>query len=252
LLIAGVVHGNLHRIPVEGFVEAASGTDVKVIAQNPGFFWLGRPNSAKVLWDESGLYSDEMCRATAAAHWQAGVDGVYLWNNQLIEFNHSADYDRGPWYEVGAPETVAGKDKHYAVDSPADWDMIGYELGAPPIPKCPLPQVIAVAGDRATISIDIADDVGDGSTKVTLRVLIVNLTALDDILCQLNGVILHRESATVSLNYDDCWLDFDVSRGPIRRGWNELSIEVTSRNARVSAPLTVASVEAIVRYPPAV
>ncbi len=248
ILTAGVVHGNLHRIPIESFVQAAKGTDVQVIAQNPGFFWLGRPNSAKVLWGETGLYSDEMCRATAAAHWQAGADGIYLWNNQLIEFNHSAAYDRQPWREVGSPDTLLGMDKHYAVDSPADWETMRYELGAPPIPKGPLPQTLAVAGDSAEIPIDIADDVGDGSPSATLRLLVVNLTDHDNLIITLNGVELNMATAIIALNYDDCWLDFDVSNGPLQRGWNSLSMRVVGRNQRVSAPLSLASVEVIVGY----
>jgi hypothetical protein len=248
ILIAGVVHGNSHRIPIESFVQAAEGTRVQVIAQNPGFFWLGRPNSAKVLWGETGLYSDEMCRATAAAHWQAGADGVYLWNNQLIEFNHSADYDAQPWREVGSPDTLIGKDKHYAVDSPADWDTMRYELGAPAVAQGPLPQTLANTGDSAEVSIDIADDIADGSPNATLRVLIVNLTNRDDVTFTLNDVELDITRAKIALNYDDCWLDFDVSKGPLKRGWNLLNMRVVERNPRVSAPLTVASVEVIVRY----
>jgi hypothetical protein len=249
ILIAGVVHGNLHRVPVESFVQAAKDTGVQVIAQNPGFFRLGRPNSAKVLWGETGLYSDEMCRATAAAHWQAGADGVYLWNNQLIEFNHSVDYDARPWREVGSPDTLIGKDKHYVVDSPADWDTMRYELGAPAVPQGPLPQSLASEGDSAEVSVDIADDVGTGTTTATLRVLIVNLTNRDTVVFTLNGIELGITSASIALNYDDCWLDFDVSGGPIRRGWNTFVLKVKERNRLISAPLSLASVEVLVRYP---
>ena len=248
IVTAGTVHGNSHRIPVESFVKAAEGTDVQVIAQNLGFFWFGRSNSAKVLWGETGLFTDEMCRATAATHWQAGVDGVYLWNNHFIEFNHSADYDRQPWREIGAPDTLAGKDKHYAVDSPADWKTMTYEHGSPLVPEGPLPQELNDVGDSAEVSIDIADDVGNGSPSATLRILVVNLTNRDDVTFTLNEVELDFASASIALNYDDCWLDFDVSKGPLKRGWNSLYVRVNGRNERVSAPLSLASVEVIVRY----
>ena len=64
----------------------------------------------------------------------------------------------------------------------------------------------------------------------------------------LNDLPLDISFARVALNYNDCWLDFEVSNGLLKRGWNHLSLQVLSRNPRMSAPLTVASVEAIIKY----
>ena len=108
ILIAGVVHRNMHRVPVEEFVAAARDTDVRVIVQNLGVLWEGRPPSASVIYHEPDYFSTEMCRASAAAYWQAGVDGLYLWNNHVIEFFRDSDYDRQPWKEIGDPESIAG------------------------------------------------------------------------------------------------------------------------------------------------
>ncbi|MFP6647443.1 MAG: family 10 glycosylhydrolase [Candidatus Latescibacterota bacterium] len=253
ILIAGVVLGSMHRVPVESFVEAARDTDVKVIAQNLGMFWDGRPNSTRVLWGEPDVYSDDMCRASAATYWQAGVDGLYLWNNQIIEFARDASYDGQPWREIGAPESLHRMNKHYVVDSPADREMSIYEFGAPPIPEGPLPQSLDVPGDTAEVSVDIADDIAESADSpppahATLRLLIVNLTNRDEITVALNDVPLDMSSARIALNYNDCWLDFEVSDGLLKRGWNHLLLQVLSRNPRVSAPLTVASVEAIIEY----
>ena len=81
-----------------------------------------------------------------------------------------------------------------------------------------------------------------------MRLLIVNLTNRDEITVALNDVPLDMSSARIALNYNDCWLDFEVSDGLLKRGWNHLLLQVLSRNPRVSAPLTVASVEAIIEY----
>jgi hypothetical protein len=78
ILIAGVVHSSMNRVPVEEYAEAANGTGIQVIAQNVGLFWFGRPYSAGVLFHEPNVFTTEMCCASAATYWQASVDGIYL------------------------------------------------------------------------------------------------------------------------------------------------------------------------------
>ena len=58
ILIAGVVHRNMHRVPVEEFIAAAKDTNVRVIVQNLGVLWEGRPPSARVIYHEPGLLLD--------------------------------------------------------------------------------------------------------------------------------------------------------------------------------------------------
>ena len=253
ILVAGVVHGSMFRVPVEEYVEAARDTSIRVIAQNLGLFWSGRPQSARVMYHEPELFTTEMCRASAASYWNAGVDGIYLWNNQLIEFNRDLGYDRQPWKEIGDPELIKKRNKHYLVDHPHDWEVAALELGGPSIPPGPLPVSLEKAGDSAEIPIDIADDVAaaraDGSlAQATLRVMIVNLSALDDVTFALNGTQLDSASAQQRLLYDDCWLEFDVSGGQLRQGWNSLELTVRARNPHVGAPLSIESVEALFSY----
>jgi len=251
LLVAGVVHGNMHRVPVESFVEAARGTGVQVLAQNLGLFWWGRPFSPRVLWHEPDLFTPEMCRASAATYWQAGVDGIYLWNNHLIKFNRDVEYDRRPWKEIADPELIARRDKHYVVDNPHDWHNVASELGAPPVPAGPLPVALSGPGDIANVKIDIADDLDcdDGPVAVLLRLLVVNLTSQDSIAYTLNGKALDPAQAQTRLLYNDCWIDFPVQPEALRPGWNELAVTVVARNSRVAAPLTLGSVEVIIQYP---
>ncbi len=89
----------------------------------------------------------------------------------------------------------------------------------------------------------------DGALKgVTLRLLIEHLTALDTLEFDLNGKLLDTASARKRLLYNDCWLDFDVFPPVLKQGWNNLKVKVESRNPRVSAKLTLRSVEVLVRY----
>ena len=254
ILVAGVVHQSLHQVPVEEYVAAARGTGIQVMAQNLGLFWTGRPVSSQILFGEPNVYSTEMCRASAAAYWQAGVDGIYLWNNQLIAFNRDINYDRQQWKEIGDPAVLAGHNKHYLVDKPQEWEASAAEFGAPPVPRGPLPIELSSPGDSTTLSINIADDVSkaksDGTLEsATLRMMIEELTSLDDVEFRLNGEVLDRAAANVHILYNEYWLDFDVAGLPaLKQGRNDVSIAVMGRNTKINAPLTVESMEVIVRY----
>ena len=253
ILIAGVVHTSMHRVPVEEYVQACRGTDVQVIAQNLGMFWFGRPRSAQVLYHEPGVYPDAMCRAAAANYWRAGVDGLYLWNNHLIEYWWDDRYGRVPWQEIADPARIAERDKHYAVDNPHEWLEWARELGAPPVPAGPLPVALRTAGDVTDIGIDVADDVASAAARgsfaqATLRLLVVNLTAHDELDYLLNDTLLDTRSATSKILYNDFWYEFALSPGAVRQGWNRLRITVRRRHPQVAGSLTVQSVEVILRY----
>ena len=238
ILIVGHV-GNKHRLPVEEYLEAARATGVEVIAQNLGLFMQPRPASARLLWGERDYYSTAMCRATAATHWRAGADGVYLFNNHLIRENRDFDYDRQPWKEIADPDRIARKDKHYLVDR--------REMG-----MGPLPAKLDQPGDEVEVSIDIADDFESATREgaleeVTLRLMVEQLTSLDELRFELNSVALDASLARTRLLYNDAWLDFDVAT-LLRQGENSLSVRVVSRNPHVGCELRLSSVEVLVAY----
>ena len=253
ILIAGVVHTSMHRVPVEEYVGACRGSGVQVIAQNLGMFWYGRPHSARVLYHEPGVYPDAMCRAAAANYWRAGVDGLYLWNNHVIEYWWDDRYGRVPWGEIADPALIAERDKHYVVDNPHEWLEWAQELGAPPVPAGPLPAALHAAGDALDVELDIADDVASAAARgsfaqATLRLLVVNLTARDELDFQLNDTPLDPGSAVSRILYNDFWYEFALAPEALRQGWNRLRIAIRHRNSQVAAPLTVESAEVILRY----
>jgi hypothetical protein len=250
ILIAGVVHGSLHRVPVEDYVEATRGKDIEAIAQNLGLFWWDRPFSARVVWNEPDVFSPEMCRASAATYWQAGVDGLYLWNNHLIEFNRYAPTHRQPWREIGDPNVIDKLDKHYMVDTPPNWEDLASELGGPPVPPGQLPASLADAGDTASVKIDIADDIDSPQSQpdVVVRLLVTHLTSVDSVTWSLNGAVVDAGQIETRLLYNDCWLTIRPTAGQLKRGWNEISVSVGARNPGVAAPLSWANAEVLVSY----
>ena len=252
MLVAGSVFGAMQRLPLGEYLEATKDRDVQLIA-HIGVSATSRPRSARVIWGERDYHSDEMYRAMAADYWRAGVDGIYLWNNHLIEFGQDAGFDHRPWKEIADPKLIERKDKHYLVDHPMSWQGVANDLDAPPIPEGPLPAELKEAGASARIPIDVADDLTstsrDGDLKeVTLRLMITNLTSLDTLEFDLNGEPLDPTSARTRLLYNDCWLDFEPSPSILRQGWNQLEVRVKARNPHISAALSLESVEVIVRY----
>jgi hypothetical protein len=238
IVVVGDPNGWNYRLPVEDYRKLAQGTDCKIIAQNLCAYKEDRGRSAAVLFGERNYYSTEQFRAVAARHWQAGADGIYIWNQHFLKFDRDDRFDRQSWKEIGDPQVLARKDKHYLV-GPAG------RGGS-------LPVILAKAGETAEVNVEIADDLAsarrDGVLReATLRLSIEQLTTLDQLDLRLNGAQLDPATARKRLNYNDCWLDFDVSRW-MRKGNNMLSLKVVARNAHVASPLVLRSVEALVRY----
>ena len=258
ILVPGAVN-NMQRLSVEEYIESAKGTDVEVIAHIDmnvnGIGYPTRNHLGFVMWPDRGYFTDEMYRAVAASYWQAGVDGIYLWNNHLVEFSRNMHFERTPWKEIGDADLIARKNKHYIVDRPLDWQEWRDEAQAPFIPECPLPARLARADDAAERPIDIADDLLSASQdglldEVILRVMIYNLTVLDTLKLSLNGAVLDS-AAQKRILYNECWIDFNAA-SLLRKGWNHLGVNVKARNPHIDAPLSVESVEVIVRYEPGV
>ncbi|MSU49854.1 MAG: hypothetical protein EXS37_12345 [Opitutus sp.] len=238
IVVVGDPGGWNYRLPIERFVELAKGTGCKILAQNLCAFREDRGRSASVLFGERNYYTTEQFRAVAARHWQAGADGMFIWNQHFLKYSADDRFDPQSWREIGDPAVLASKNKHYLVGPTGRGGSLPIELAA--------------AGARANVNVEIADDVSGErkrGTKVraTLRLSIDQLTALDRVEFRLNDSALDRASAIVRLNYNDCWLDFDVT-DTIRKGSNALTLTVTGRNPHVAAPLVVRSVEALVTF----
>jgi hypothetical protein len=188
-----------------------------------------------VLFAEGDVYSDEMHRAVAARHWQAGADGIYVWNQDWVRFVRDGRFDPRWWREVGDSAVLSGLNKHYTVGPAGRGGNLPLEASR--------------AGDGAVTEIDIADDPSTQASgpRSILRVLVEHLTSLDRVRFDLNGRRLDVSSATKRFNYSDCWLDFEAD-GAWRRGWNRLSLVVEARNPHVEAPLVLRCVEILVHY----
>lgn len=238
IVVVGDPGGWNYRLPIEDFRALTKGTDCKILAQNLCAYKEDRGRSASVLFGEGNYYSPEQFRAVAARHWMAGADGQFIWNQHFLKFFRDDQFSRQSWKEIGDPQVLARLDKHYLV-------------GPQKHGGC-LPLTLAPEAPAQEINVEIADDIAaakrDGLLKeVTLRVLVEQLTSLDKLEVRFNGHPLDLAKATKHLNYNDCWVDFDVA-DTVQRGNNALSIQVQERNPHVQAKLTLRHVDTFVRY----
>ncbi|MBI1369623.1 MAG: family 10 glycosylhydrolase [Planctomycetes bacterium] len=236
-VIVGAVQGWEHPLPIGEYRKAAEGTQCHVLAQNLDAFMEPRPRSAAVLFGEKNYNSTEKFRAAAAVNWARGAEGILIWNQHFIPFLNDAGFDRQNWKEIGDPATLARLDKHYTV-------CLADHGGSMPLKL--------EVGEPAKVNIEIADDLpaarrDKALASATLRLLIEQLTGPDDVTYQLNGQPLDPAQAVRRINYNDTWLDFDVAN-VLRNGDNELVVTVRGRNASVAAPLSLRSVETLVKY----
>ena len=70
--------------------------------------------------------------------------------------------------------------------------------------------------------------------------MIEQLTSLDQLEITINGASLDPATARKRLNYNDCWLDFDVA-SLLKPGNNSLQLKVKERNPHVLAPHLLAA-----------
>ena len=115
IVVVGDPGGWNYRLPIEEFHALAQGTGCKILAQNLCAFKEDRGRSASVLFGERDYYSTEQFRAVAAQHWQAGADGMYIWNQHWLKYYRDDKFDRQSWKEIGDPQVLAHKDKYYIV-----------------------------------------------------------------------------------------------------------------------------------------
>ncbi|MCY3777873.1 MAG: hypothetical protein OXH11_18005 [Candidatus Aminicenantes bacterium] len=239
ILIVGHQPGNKHRLPVEEYVEAARGTRTQVVAQGLGLFQQPRPLSAKLIWNEKDYYTAEMCRAVAAAHYRAGAQGIFVFNNHYLQVVRDRQYDRLPWKELGDPQAIGRKDKHYLADQKT------WGAGR-------LPLDLAKAGDAVEVSLDVADDLETAAREGVLksaavRLLVDQLTPLDRLEVTLNGQPI-GDPHTRHVFFTETWLEFAAGPPQLKQGWNRIGAAVRARNPQVTSPLALKSVEILVDY----
>lgn len=153
----------------------------------------------------------ECYRARAAEVWDAGADGIYLFNF----FNPKSPL----WRELGSVETLRGLDKVYTtgtrgVDALGYWYKDGESFVHRSLLSPSRPRKLEPAQPEA-VEIIVGDDVAAGGTPtVTARVQVEALTKPEDLAVTINGTPLEQPVAA------DTWLEYAVEPALVKKGTN--------------------------------
>lgn len=237
--------------PVHEFVDAARDTGCRVYGSFEGL----RP-----------ALDEEVLRGIAARCWDAGVDGLYLFNyyrtprewkqrvlGDLMERGRLPRLRKR--YELDHSDRVRGKEGHGAAFHHAH-----------PLVSLPVILEETLAGGGAGLRIEVADDVETAAAEGQLGpcALGFGLHGLraDDVLeVAVNGVVLAEEvrrsaagwTATVYDGADlggmveQCtegeWIEFDLPAPPLRSGANEVRVRLRKGSDEVPRTETIRLVE---------
>ena len=152
----------------------------------------------------------EFLRGVFANWWQQGADGVvtFNWSNAPPELCEKVGAKPGPasqrqaYHEVGSPETLAGKDKTFAVERRGGYPWAEGFFNRND--TAPLPVTLAPDGKPTTLVIRSSDDLAAlaGSLKqVTLRAILFGAPEGQELEVRLGGAVLRP------LTRDPMWKD---------------------------------------------
>ena len=183
-----------------------------------------------------------MVRAAAANYWAKGADGLIVAPWFYWPFR---DEEKSILTDIGAPEDVREKDKHYVVARRQnDVAAMGYDH---PLPLR-LPRQDAETVKE--IPFFVADDLTSTRVgRVRLLIRVNDLVTADRLEVELNGASLSDElMRRTSHRYEFQWLDYELVRQRPRRGRNVLGVSLQSRPRGLQGGVTVDQVEVLVEY----
>ncbi len=249
--------------PIGEFVEAAEGTGCLVY----GSIEQLRPAA-----------DDDVIRAIAAHHWDAGASGIYLFNY----FTKSPEWKRRVFNQIADPVKLSRLDKRYQMENTRfRWDyrrdtsardLHDYAFqNAVPTVQLPvaLAETLTARGPR--LRFDVADDVGAASAEGALKHCVLSLklsncTAEDEMEVWLNGEQLSSGSAKQTFGdwerlewrgfptrlapaaYSGAVIEFDLGAPPLRRGRNELEVRLLRGAVQKSEHVVLIDVEVTIGY----
>ena len=186
--------------------------------------------------------SPAMVRAAAANYWAKGADGLIIAPWFYWPFR---DEEKSILTDIGAPEDVREKDKHYVVARRQDEAAaLGYNH---PLPLR-LPR--ADAETIREIPFFVADDPTSTRVgRVRLLIRVNDLVTADHLEVKLNGVSLSGElMRRTSHRYEFQWLDYELVRQRPRRGRNVLGVSLLARPRGLRGGVTVDQIDVLVEY----
>ena len=172
----------------------------------------------------------ECVRALAANWYQAGADGIYIWNLAVPFLGKSGEdltNTRQRFYaclsEIGDPRALAGKAKLFCVDGPV-FHHYTFVSSEPPLP------VTLKEGVVARIPLVVGDDVEAATglpAQMTLTMKLKGPAEEKALLCRLNDVtLMEGEFVTLDAENFKYEMSYPVTAHPLKMGRNFLEISL--------------------------
>ncbi|MDP7633786.1 MAG: hypothetical protein QF402_12625, partial [Candidatus Latescibacteria bacterium] len=242
-----------HPASVAELVQATNGKSVKIV----------RGISTGVNHDAFRMAPREMLVAQGANGYDAGAQGVFFSTYYPNGYPY-ADADLANLRNMGHPELLTRKDKHYAVrqgpngpdDTPGGYDQ-----------PHPLPVELEVGKPGPSQTLYVSDDVAPVKdagelSRCELRVRLVSLIHDDTFDLWFNGVQIPRDHQnwadwTYSVRpvpgnrmNSHYWITVDLLRlGPLpMQGDNSVRVDLTHHDPRCDPPVVLHDVELIIQY----
>ena len=200
--------------------------------------------------------SDEAYQAHALGAWNAGADGIYLFN-----YNYKHPPTDRMWTDLGDPEKLSTLDKiyhvsvmgrgHDSLESYLPWGLGERFLHMPTI--CPDHPMELIERDPIVTTITVGDDLAGAAMKglqaeVRLNVQIVNPP--ESLTVKLNGQVLRGVPLTWKSEKPETWREYAVNSENVNLGENNLQLAVTS-DVSPEAPCVCHDVHLRINYLPA-
>ena len=213
-------------VPADELVDLGHRYDVPVYPciNCPGTFDCGAGNGFEAL------------RGAAANFWEAGADGIYLWNYQYLRTPHIAYGQPYPeeyahLADLADPARLRRLDKVFSVN-PRPLEQ--YARASAP---CPLP--LGLDQERRSLSVRIGEDVSSAS-RLQLQLDLENTVPGDRLDIRFNDLELDGG--------DGGSVEAPLTADAIRRGENELAVSVVERGATASKSLELTGARVRVSY----
>jgi hypothetical protein len=172
-------------------------------------------------------------RGAAMNLWNAGADGIYIFNGF-----HSTDINR--WREIGDPETMANKDKIFGVE------RFTGDSSFKNVRELELKQ-----GEPVSLHFQVGEDVESGNAaELRFRLHLWDLAENDDVAVTLNDGLLDNLTPAGSNQSTTGaqWLECLLHSTQVKRGENRVELMVKKRDEPMQRPPVLDAVQLRVHY----
>ena len=248
------------QMPIREFVEAAEGTDVQVY----GCIEALRP-----------AVDERVVRALASRFWDAGVDGIYMYNFYTLP----GEWRRRVLNQIDDPDSLRRLGKRYELDRTDRIGPSGHQAPfryAIPIAQLPVALHETLQGSGLVLRLEIADDLEAASAEGALGDCVLGLRLDhfgpgDALSLHLNGEAIPWESSRASfdgwsrtvlaggafdgfpasteeVNQPGASVEFDVGCPPLRKGVNELEVRLVRPSSDQAEPVVINGLDVTISY----